>query len=336
MKRVLRVLRFCLWSLLAIVGLGGALFGYFVYSPAPEVPRLAGTLTKEAIEVDGLTRTYRTYVPRGLAKGAPLVVVLHGSGENGAQIRIETGYGFDRLADTHGFAVVYPNAYEGDWEACSIVGGLSTRGLTIDDVGFLTRLVDKLISEIGVDRGRVFAAGGSRGGSMAIRLALEAPARFRAVAAISASVPTPENFRCKPAGQGASVMIMNGTEDPLVPFEGGEVNLFGVFYRNGKVRSSRASGQYLADLNNIAGMPQTSDRQVAEGVHVEQVRWSNDSKVEVELVAIHGGGHGIPQPYRRHPRLLGPSPKEPNGPDMIWAFFARQRPTPPKTSTASS
>jgi polyhydroxybutyrate depolymerase len=96
MKRVLRFLRFGLWSLLAIVGLGGALFGYFVYSPAPEVPQLSGTLTKETVEVDGLTRTYRTYVPQGLAKGAPLVVVMHGSGENGAQIRIETGYGFDR------------------------------------------------------------------------------------------------------------------------------------------------------------------------------------------------------------------------------------------------
>ena len=326
MKRVLRVLRFCLLSLLAIVGLIGALFGYFVYSPAPEVPRLAGTLTRETIEVDGLARTYRTYVPRGLARGAPLVVVMHGSGENGAQIRIETGYGFDRLADTHGFAVVYPNAYEGDWEACSMVGRLSTKGITVDDVRFMTRLVDKLIREIGVNPGHVFAAGSSRGGSMAIRLALEAPSRFRAVAAVSANVPTPENFRCKPAGRSASVMIMNGTEDPLVPFEGGQVSLFGLFYRNGNVMSSRESGQYFADLNHIAGAPRANETNVADGVRVEHMLWRNDSKVEVELVAIHGGGHGIPQPYRRRPRLLGPSPKEPNGPDLIWAFFERQRP----------
>ena len=333
MKRVRRVLRLCLWSLLAIVGLGGALLGYFVYSysRAPEVPHLSGTLTRETIEVDGLTRTYRTYVPQGLAKGAPLVVVMHGSGENGAQMRIETGYGFDRTADAHGFAVVYPNAYEGDWEACSIVGRLNTKGLTIDDVGFVTRLVDKLIREIGVDSGRVFAAGSSRGGSMAIRLALEAPTRFRAVAAVSASVPTPENFRCTPAGRSASIMIMNGTDDPLVPFDGGQVNLFGLFYKNGKVRSSRDSAQYFADLNHIAGAPATHETNVADGVRVERVLWRNDLKVEVELVAIHGGGHGIPQPYRRRPRivdtlLLGPSPKEPNGPDVIWAFFERQRP----------
>ena len=315
-----------------MVGLGGALVGYSVYSysSAPEVPQLSGTLTKATIDVGGLTRTYRTYVPHGLAKGAPLVVVMHGSGENGAQMRIETGYGFDRIADTHGFAVVYPNAYDGDWETCSIVGRLSTKGPTIDDVGFLTRLVDKLIRELGVDPARVFAAGSSRGGSMATRLALEAPSRFRAVAAASSNVPTPENFRCKPAGWSASIMIMNGTKDPLVPFDGGEVSLFGLFYKNGKVRSSRESGQYFADLNHIAGAPATNEINVADSVRVEQVLWRNDLNVEVELVAIHGGGHGIPQPYRRRPALLGslllgPSPREPNGPDMIWAFFDRQR-----------
>ena len=121
-------------------------------------------------------------------------------------------------------------------------------------------------------------------------------------------------------------MIMNGTEDPLVPFDGGEVNLFGFSYKYGKVMSSWESGQYFADLNHIGGAPGTNETNVADGVRVEHVLWRNASKVEVELVAIHGGGHGIPQPYRRHPRLLGPSPKEPNGPDVIWAFFERQRP----------
>ena len=48
-----RVLRFVLWGLISVVALGGALFGYFVYSPSPEVPRLSGTLTKRTIEVGG-------------------------------------------------------------------------------------------------------------------------------------------------------------------------------------------------------------------------------------------------------------------------------------------
>jgi polyhydroxybutyrate depolymerase len=327
MRRVLHAFLYGSIAVVALAGVLGALFGIFVYTPAPEVPQLSGTLTRGTIEVGGLNRTYRVYVPKGLSKGAPLVLVMHGAGENGAQMRIETGYGFERLADRNGFAVVYPNAYQGYWNACGIVGGGDADGLETDDVGFLVALADKLIADFGVDRARVFATGSSRGGFMAFRLALEAPSRFRAVAAVSANVQTPDNFKCKPSGHGtSSVMIMNGTEDPLVPFDGGEVKLFGLFYRNGTVRSSRESGQYFADLNNIAGPPETNETQVADGVHVEQVLWRNDSKVEVELVAIHGGGHGIPQPYRRHPRLLGPSPKEPNGPEVIWAFFARQQP----------
>jgi len=326
MRRVLRFLVFCLLSLLGLVALCGALFGYFVYTPPPEIPHLSGALSKGSIEMGGLKRTYTTYVPRGLAQGAPLVVVMHGSGENAARIRAETGYGFDRLADEHGFAVVYPNSYTFDWDDCGKVGDFSVNGVNIDDVEFLVALVEKLSAEIGVDRGRVFATGVSAGGFMSIRLALEAPSRFRAVAAVSANMPTPENSKCNPVGQGTSVMIMNGTKDPLVPFNGGEVNLLGLFYKGGNVRSSRDSGQYFADLNNIVGAPETKQTPLADKVSLEQVLWRNGSKAEVELVAIHGGGHGIPQPYWRRPRLLGPSPMEPNGPVLIWAFFERQQP----------
>jgi polyhydroxybutyrate depolymerase len=327
MKRVLRYVLRGLIGVVALVALLSALLWYFVYTPAPEVPKLSGTITTGTISVGGQKRTYLTYVPQGLAKGVPLVVVMHGSGENGAQMRIETAYGFERLADEHGFAVVYPNAHEGYWDACSIVGAVSTNELNVDDMGFLAGLVDKLIAEIGVDTSRVFATGSSRGGSMALRLALEAPSKFRAVAAVSANVPVPENFKCKPAGHGtSSVMIMNGTKDPLVPFDGGEVNLLGLFYRNGKVLSARESGQYFANLNNIAGAPETNEDRVTREIRVEHLLWRNGGSVEVELVATHGGGHGIPQLYRRHPRILGPSPRAPNGPAVIWAFFERQQP----------
>jgi polyhydroxybutyrate depolymerase len=228
-----------------LLGVLGALLGYFGYSPAPDVPQVSGTLTRGTMRVGGLKRSYLTYVAPGLTKGAPLVVVMHGSGEDSAHMRIATGNGFERLADEHSFVVAYPDGYEGYWNACNVVGDYSANKLNLDDVGFLTMMVDKLITEIGVNPGRVFATGISRGGYMAFRLALEAPSRFRAVAAVAANVPAPENFKCKPAGQGtSSVMIMNGTKDPLNPFEGGEVKLFGLF-RRGKVRSSRESGQIL-------------------------------------------------------------------------------------------
>ncbi|MEO8386724.1 MAG: PHB depolymerase family esterase [Betaproteobacteria bacterium] len=331
MKKFLRILLLCVLSLLGLIAFVGALFGYFIYSPDPVRPALSGTLTKGAIESGGLKRTYQTYVPRALPKGAPLVLVMHGSGEHANEIRIGTGYGFERLADEHGFAVVYPNSASFDWNDCSKVGDFSVNGADVDDVRFLTALADKLIAEIGVDQRRTFATGVSAGGFMSIRLALEAPSRFRAVAAVAANVPAPENFKCNPVGPGSSVMIMNGTNDPLVPFAGGEVNLLGLFYKGGRVRSSRDSGQYFADRNQLIGTPETKSIVLADGVRVEQTLWRGPAKdsggnIEVELVAIHGGGHGLPQPYWRRPRLLGPSPMAPDGPAMIWAFFARQQP----------
>lgn len=325
MKRIPRLLLLGLLSLLALVAVAGALFAYFLYTPEPELPQLSGTLSKATMEVGGLKRSYRTYVPKGLPKGAPLVLVMHGSGEGPQAIRVGTGYGFERLADQHGFAVVYPKSFGFDWNDCSSIGDTAVNGVRADDAGFLAALVDKLVVELGVDPHRVFAAGVSNGGSMALRLALEHPTRYRAVAAALANVPAPQNFQCQPVAQPPSTMILNGTEDPLVPYAGGEINLLGLFYKGGQVISSTASAQYFADRNRIAGQPQVSLTQTALGTRVEHARWqAADGRTEVELVTLHGAGHGLPQPWARRPRLLGPSPMEPNGPALIWAFFERQ------------
>jgi len=106
-----RVLRFFLGGLFVVIISAAALFFYFVYSPAPEIPRLSGQISKSAIQFPGLLRTYLTYVPKSLPKVAPLVIVMHGSGENCAHMRMATWYGFERLADERGFAVAYPDAY---------------------------------------------------------------------------------------------------------------------------------------------------------------------------------------------------------------------------------
>lgn len=325
MKRIARFLLIGLLSLLALVSLGAALFAFFLYTPEPELPQLSGTLSKSSMEVAGIKRSYRSYVPKGLPRGAPLVLVMHGSGESPQAIRLGTGYGFERLADQHGFAVVYPKSFGFDWNDCSAIGDTAVDGVRADDAGFLAALVDKLAGEIGVDPVRVFAAGVSNGGSMALRLALEHPKRYRAVAAALANVPAAQNFQCQPAAQTPSVMILNGTEDPLVPYAGGEINLLGLFYKGGQVISSTASAQYFADRNAIAGKPQLRQTQTAQGTRVEHARWqAADGRTEVELVTLHGAGHGLPQPWARRPRLLGPSPMEPNGPALIWAFFERQ------------
>ena len=323
-----RIQRFLVRGLLAFLGLLAvlaALLAYFIYTPDPELPQLSGTLSKASMNVDGVERSYRSYVPKDLPKGAPLVLVLHGSGEGPQALRMGTGYGFERLADEHGFAVVYPKSFGFDWNDCSSIGNTEVNGVRADDAAFLDALVDKMVAELGVDPQRVFAAGVSNGGSMALRLALEHPERYRAVAAALANVPAPQNFQCHPVAQTPSVMIVNGTADPLVPYAGGEINLLGLFYKGGQVISSTASAQYLAERNRIAGNPKVSVSQTAQGARVEHALWqAADGRTEVELVSLHGAGHVLPQPWARRPRLLGPAPEAPNGPALIWAFFERQ------------
>jgi polyhydroxybutyrate depolymerase len=80
MKRFLRTGRYIL---AVVVALAAALFGYVVYTPAPQMPNLSGTLTRASIDVGGLSRTYLRYLPRGVSKGAPLVLVLHGGSNLG-------------------------------------------------------------------------------------------------------------------------------------------------------------------------------------------------------------------------------------------------------------
>lgn len=319
-RRIVRIAARVLGAFVVLLSIVAALLGYFVYAPDPIEPTLSGDFTRGAIDSDGVTRTYRLYVPRPLPPHAPLVVVLHGSGESGAQIRRETGYGFDRLADRHGFVVAYPDARTFDWNDCSRVGDFAVDGREADDVGFVLALVDRLAGEHDLARDRIFATGVSAGGFMALRLALEAPTRFRAVAAVSAGVPAPSNFKCR-AIPGASVMLMNGTKDPLVPYGGGEVSLLGLFYKTGEVLSSPSSAGFLAALNGIAE-PDVGER---SSVDVERRLWRGRTGVDVELVTIVGGGHGMPQGAWRRPRLLGPSPMTPDGPALIWEFFARPR-----------
>jgi len=129
----------------ALAGILAALAGYFLYTPNPELPRLSGTVTAGSMVINGHKRTYQAYAPKGLAPGAPLVLAMHGSGENGTAMRIETGYTFERLADERGFAVVYPDGQNGHWNTCEIDRDAKQPG--IDDVRFLTALADKFIGE---------------------------------------------------------------------------------------------------------------------------------------------------------------------------------------------
>jgi polyhydroxybutyrate depolymerase len=122
------------------------------------------------------------------------------------------------------------------------------------------------------------------------------------------------------------MILIHGTRDPLVPYDGSEGSLLFGLISNSKSRSTQATAQYFADLNGILGRPVTTRSVSADGFGIDRSVWGNDAVTEVELVAIEGAGHVFPQPFYRARRILGPSPRDPNAAKVIWTFFERQLP----------
>jgi polyhydroxybutyrate depolymerase len=302
-----------------------AAVGYlYVYVPRVPVPPLTGALSRETLRVGDRERTFAYYAPASLSPRPPLLIAFHGSGQTGESFRARTGYAFDRVADANGFVLAYPDGYEHHWNDCRKAASFSARALRDDDVGYVRALVAHLESKLGVDPGRVFATGHSNGGSMCYRIAQEMSGEIAGVAPISASMPVPENNDCQENGRAISVLDMNGTDDPIDPFDGGHETLFR-FADRGYVRSSFDTARYFAKKSGLAETPVVERLQGDDAsVWVERSTWGSPGARQVVLDAIHGGGHAVPQPYARYPRILGRTYQDFDGPAEIWRFFAQQ------------
>lgn len=317
--------------LLLIAVLLGGLYAYFLYAPKPAAPALSASLQHEHIELGGLQRDYAFYIPARLPANAPLLFVLHGSLQTIEDMRTFTGYQFERLAEQNGFIVVYPQGFENNWNDCRRSADYPARAQNIDDQGLIAALIQRFAAQHGADPRRAFLAGYSNGGHLGLRIALEHPQLLAGVAAVAANLPTDANLDCQPSGQAVPVLFMNGTRDPINPYNGGIVTLFGLGNR-GTVRSAYESALYFA---NLAGYPPAAvhsstvwndPHDPARRVTLDQ--WQSAGRAEVALYSLIGGGHLIPQAQFRAPRLLGPTLSGFAGPQVIWDFFARQRPVP--------
>ena len=316
-------------NVLLLISVVGVAVAEFAAAPkAAELPP-SPSLQKGTLNAGGMERTFVFHAPVALPHRAPLLIAFHGSGETGEAFRRRTGAEFDRLADANGFVVVYPDGYGRHWDDCRRAASYSARTQHIDDVAFVRTLIGYFQKALDVDPGQVFAVGHSNGAQMSIRLALELPNEIRAVAAISASLPTPENLDCQPTGQPVSVLVMNGTADLINPYNGGNVSIFG-FGNRGTVLSSMDTSLYFASLDGISTAPATE--RVSDGDAsrwVERSTWRGLSGVEVVLDTIHGGGHVVPQDSPTS-HLLDRTSGGFDGPAEIWRFFARHTPTPPR------
>lgn len=318
MKKALRILG---W-IGSVAMLLLAVAAYLLYAPAPPEPELSARVRPGTVTVDGRERRYLVYVPARRPAAPALVVAFHGSMGSPSAMRVATGYGFDRLADRHGFIVAYPQGHDGNWNDCRRSADYEARRLNIDDVGFFEALVARLQHDYRVDPGRMFVVGLSSGGHFVFRLALERPQRIAGAAVFAASLPTPGNNACAARGRPPPIMLVHGTADPISPYAGGKVTLFG-FGNRGTVLSARASAEAFARARNATGpaLARIEPRAASDRTWVERAEWGRGGRTEVVLLSVHGGGHVVPQPAYRPPRLLGRVTRAIGGPEEAWTFF---------------
>jgi polyhydroxybutyrate depolymerase len=182
---------------------------------------IAGRAQRKTLLSGGREREYLLFVPPHAARlPLPLLLVLHGGSMTAGQAERTTG--FTKLAAAEHFIVAYPQAVKRHWND----GRGGAPQAAVDDVGFLRDLVAEIRAKYGVDERRIYAAGPSNGGMMTLRLGCEAGDLFAGIAAVIASLPEAELPRCRDQGPLTLVMI-NGTADRLVPYQGGAVHAFG-------------------------------------------------------------------------------------------------------------
>jgi polyhydroxybutyrate depolymerase len=286
----------------------------------------AGGLTEHTLVVDGIERTYRTYLPERSAAGPlPVVFVLHGGGGNAARM-YQPGhppYRWQELAEQHGLLVVYPESVEDTWHDCRsdahhVIG-------TADDVGFFRAMIERLGTDHPIDRARIYAAGTSNGGMMSYRLAMELTDSFAAVGAVIANMPADPAGECAEPTRPISVAIMNGDADPRMPWDGGDLERVGHF--RGAVRSAHDTRDYWVAHNDADRPPAAHrypDRDRADGTTVSRLDYDGDN-ASVAFFRVHGGGHTEPSIAYPYPdsaqRLVGPQSHDLEYADELWEFF---------------
>jgi polyhydroxybutyrate depolymerase len=152
------------------------------------------------------------HVPPGPARaGRPLIVVLPGAGQSGADIARSTGY--SALADRRGFLAAYPTA-TGRRPFWNVSGRQPGKP---DDVAYLRRAITTLTAVACADPARVGMTGVSNGGGMTARMACDAADLLAAAAPVAGGYSTLP--ACRPR-RPLPILEIHGLEDQVVPYDG--------------------------------------------------------------------------------------------------------------------
>lgn len=285
----------------------------------------------DSIYTGGLRRTFLFHLPKSFDRtiSSPLLLALHGGGGTGRNMVKLTLGEFNNLSDERGFIVVYPDGVRKHWNdgRSDEETGYRAHKDDIDDVGFISALIDHFIKEMNADPERVYVTGMSNGAIMAYKLGCQLSGKITAIAPVAGNMAQNLTPECTPSGS-VSVLAINNVNDPLVPYTGG--NITGPFGRRilGKVLSARESIKFWVNQNKCATTPVIScepDRDPGDGTRVRKEEYINGkNNSEVVLYSIEGGGHTWPGGYQYlNERIIGKSSMDLDACSVIWDFFER-------------
>lgn len=289
----------------------------------------AGAVQRRTLTHAGLERSFHVHLPPGHRKDqpVPLVIALHGGGGRGDRFDASTEGQTIREADRRGWVIVYPDGIAQGWnDGRPLDSARDRRRGNADDVGFLSALIDQLHGDYGIDRTRVYAMGISNGGFMSLRLAIEHSDGIAAIAPVTASL-SKALASGKPT-RAVPVLLMNGTDDPLVPYDGGQVQVLG--RDRGEILSTADTVSWWVAHNGCSGTPNRETLPNAapdDGTTVEVERYTGcRASSEVVLYRIRGGGHTWPGGMQYLPeRAIGRVCRDIDAAAEIFDFFARHR-----------
>lgn len=253
------------------------------------------------IDVAGERRSYRHRAPHTPNPHAPLILALHGTTQRGASMRRFSGRTLDVLADSIGADLVYLNGYRRAWNDGRRIHTSATQGRNTDDIGFVEAVIARF------DRPAI-AVGYSNGGQLLHRLARESATPLAGRVLIAAGLPIAQD-RDYPDGvvQPAPTLVIQGTADPVMPYEGGAVRLLG-----------RSKGSVLSARDTAASYAADGEPVERRGDGVDRTDWPGVPGVR--LVTVHGAGHVIPN-RRTAPPFVGPSPRLLDTGDEMRDYF---------------
>ncbi len=279
-----------------------------------------------SIKVDDLTRTFLYHIPKNRQKPSPLIIALHGGGGSGKDMIKLTKGEFNTLSEKYGFIVAYPDAVEKHWNDGRELEQYYSNRENIDDVKFISKLIDYFVSNFSADGQKVLVTGMSNGGLMAFRLACQLSEKIKAIAPVAASMSVNIHSLCSPQNQ-ISVLIIHGTEDPLIPFEGGTITFNGE--NLGEVIGAENTATYFSNLNfcnTVSEKTYLEDKDPQDGTRAWKTEYTNCANgTKIALIGIDGGGHTWPDgdPYLPE-SIIGKVCKDFNACETITSFFLNE------------